>query len=264
MTIKIDSNKKMTNAMRHNFSNLMGVLLQFQQLHSQCCGELCAQFALTSSLRKIRNEISSIRKDCIKCLENIGLQSTASFLFLDDNEYDSQDRVDVKRIAVILNHLQMRPEVAKRDDVASNLKCRLNSLDALGIPITGDESESVAFPDLPSLLNYVVNFEDIEFGPLIGEGQAGKVYKGKIKTTNQIVAIKILHRRTLSSFDLEMYRREIFSMSVLRHQNLVKFFGYTTEPPFCVLTEYMEFGSLYDFLLEHPNMHHSILTSVVT
>ena len=253
MTINFDSNKKMTNAMRHNFSNLMGVLLQFQQLHSQCCGELCAQFALTSSLRKIRNEISSIRKDCIKCLENIGLQSTASFLFLDDNEYDSQDRVDVKRIAVILNHLQMRPEVAKRDDVASNLKCRLNSLDALGIPITGDESESVAFPDLPSLLNYVVNFEDIEFGPLIGEGQAGKVYKGKIKTTNQIVAIKILHRRTLSSFDLEMYRREIFSMSVLRHQNLVKFFGYTTEPPFCVLTEYMEFGSLYDFLLEHPN-----------
>ncbi|OHT13899.1 TKL family protein kinase [Tritrichomonas foetus] len=254
--IKIDSNKKMTNTMRHNFSNLMNVLSQFQQLHSQCCGDLCAQFALTSSMRNVRNEISSIRRDCIKYLENIGLQSISSTLYLDDIEYDSQDKVDIKRIAVILNHLQMRPEIAKRDDVAGSLINRLNSLDALGITITSDESDSVAFPDLPSLLNYVVKYEDIEFGPLIGEGEAGKVFRGKINkklAKNFDVAIKILHRRSLSTYDLEMYRREIFSMSVLIHPSLVRFCGYTTEPPFCVLTEYMENGSLYDFLYEHPN-----------
>lgn len=256
-SVKTESNKKMTNTIRNNISSFVTALVNFQQLHAQCCGEICAQFALTSSMRNVRNEISAIRKECMKCLDNIGLKNASSYLQLDDNELDSQDKVDIKRIAVILNHLQMRPELAKREEVAHSLRSRLNSLDALGINLNSDESgfETISFPDLPSSLNYIVKYEDIKFGGLIGEGEAGKVYKGKIKTKDQTdidCAVKILHRRSLSTYDVEMYRREIFSMSVLRHPSLVKFCGYTTEPPFCLLTEYMENGSLHDFLHRNP------------
>ena len=257
LTLKIENYKKMTNTMRNNFSNLMNVLSQFQQLHSQCCGEICAQFALTTSIRYAKTEIASIRKDCIKYLENLGIKTASTYLHLEDAELDSQDRVDIKRIAVIINHLQMRPELAKREEVAPHLRNRLLSLDSLGIPLQSDDGrvETISFSDLPSSLNYIVKYENIVFGPLIGEGEAGKVYRGRLKMrdqTNVECAIKILHCRSLSAYDYEMYRREIFTMSLLRHPSLVKFYGYTTEPPFCVLTEYMVNGSLYDFLLQHP------------
>ncbi|KAK8870203.1 hypothetical protein M9Y10_008080 [Tritrichomonas musculus] len=257
LTLKIENYKKMSNTMRNNFSNLMNALTHFQQLHSQCCGEVCAQFALTTSIRCVKAEIASIRKDCIKYLENLGIKTASTYLHLDDSELESQDRVDIKRIAVIINHLQMRPEIAKREEVAPHLKKRLNSLDSLGIPLQSDECrlETISFSDLPTSLSYIVKFEDIEFGPLIGEGEAGKVYRGSVKTrdkSNVECAIKILHCRSLTAYDLEMYRREIFTMSNLRHPSLLKFCGYTTEPPFCVLTEYMENGSLYDYLLQHP------------
>ncbi|KAH0787718.1 TKL family protein kinase [Histomonas meleagridis] len=239
--------------MRTNLPNLFSALDHFQQLHSQCCSDVCGQIALTTSMRAVKGEINSIRKSCIKCLESIGFQPATQYLGLSDEELDLQDQVDIKRISVLLNQLQMRPDLSNRPDVSRHLQNRLNSLEDLGITISNDEREIVTIPDIPQSLNIVVKLSDIIMGEEIGSGQAGRVIHGILKPTNCEVAVKILHNRVLSSSDMEMFKREIFTMAVLRHPSLVRFYGYTSEPPFCILTEYMPNGSLYDFLHDHPD-----------
>jgi serine/threonine protein kinase len=115
-----------------------------------------------------------------------------------------------------------------------------------------DECEAVTIPDLPSSLNLIVRHDDIELFEEIGVGQSGSVVRGVVKSTGDTVAVKILQSRVLSPIEVEMFRREVAAMAVLKHPSLVRFCGYTTEYPFYVLTEYMRNGSLSDYLERNP------------
>ena len=57
----------------------------------------------------------------------------------------------------------------------------------------------------------------------------------------------------LSKENLEMFQREVFAMSTLQHPSLLKFCGYTTEPPYALLTSFMENGSLFHILEKRPD-----------
>lgn len=251
--LNIDQTKKLTNSMKANIINLMNTLDHFQQLHSQCCIDVCAQIALTTSMRIVKKEIISIRKNCIKYLELIGIPNANQFLGIDPVELELQDKVDIKRISVLLNQLQIRKNLARRPDISKHLSNRIKSLEDYGINLVNDEKETITIQDIPKSLNIIVRHSDILMGREIGVGQSGRVVLGILKPKNIEVAVKILHNTELSSSDIEMFKREIFSMSILNHQSLVKFYGYTSEPPFYILTEYMPNGSLYDYLHEHPN-----------
>ena len=249
LKVKIDPNKKMTQVIKDNLVALQKNLDQFQLLHAQCCRDVCAQIVLTVSIRSINNEFETIRANCIKALEALGFESVAQLLVLNQAELESQDQVDVKRLALMLKQLQMKPELCKRPDVENHLKNRMKSLDALGMTFT-EERESIALPELPSSLNLVVQRDDIELFEEIGRGQSGNVVRGLVKVTNEEVAVKIVMAQASSSF--EMFRREVTTMATLKHPSLLKFCGYTTENPYYLLTEYMENGSLYDFLEKSP------------
>lgn len=250
---KFDGQKKMTNIIKTNIASIMSLLDQFQQLHSQCTRELCAQFALTVSMQSILTEISAIRKGLIQSLETVGMVAASKALIIDKNEIESQDKVDIKRISVILNQLQLRPDLGSRPDIVNHLKNRLHSLDSLGITTGKDDiTEIITIPELPPSLNLVFRKEDLIIGQEIGVGQSGRVYRGILKPKKQDVAIKQLHCHVLSTFDLEMFRREVFTMAILEHPSLLKLCGYTAEPPYCLITEYMINGSLYDYLDKTP------------
>jgi serine/threonine protein kinase len=45
-----------------------------------------------------------------------------------------------------------------------------------------------------------------------------------------------------------MFRREIFTLTTLNHPSILKLLGYTNQPPFCLVTEFMSNGSLFDVL----------------
>ncbi|KAK7333563.1 hypothetical protein VNO80_30338 [Phaseolus coccineus] len=84
---------------------------------------------------------------------------------------------------------------------------------------------------------------------MIGEGGFGRVYKGYLKSTNQVVAVKQLDRNGFQGN--REFLVEVLILSLLDHPNLVNLIGYCAEGEHRLLVyEYMVNGSLEDHLLD--------------
>ncbi|KAI4300211.1 hypothetical protein L6164_033611 [Bauhinia variegata] len=82
---------------------------------------------------------------------------------------------------------------------------------------------------------------------LLGEGGFGRVYKGRLESTNQVVAIKQLDRNGLQGN--REFLVEVLMLSLLHHPNLVNLIGYCADGDQRLLVyEYMPLGCLEDHL----------------
>lgn len=83
----------------------------------------------------------------------------------------------------------------------------------------------------------------------IGEGKFGVVYKGQIH--DEEVAVKYLREAAFSTDKHQMIQKEIAKLQVLKHDNIVRFFGaQTAQTPLFFVFERM-FCSLYSALYAH-------------
>ncbi|GAQ85442.1 Protein kinase superfamily protein [Klebsormidium nitens] len=86
---------------------------------------------------------------------------------------------------------------------------------------------------------------------LLGEGGFGRVYKGRLERTGQIVAVKQLDRTGLQG-NAE-FRVEVSMLSLLHHENLVNLIGYCADGDQRLLVyEFMPLGCLEDHLHDVP------------
>lgn len=95
----------------------------------------------------------------------------------------------------------------------------------------------------------VLRFEEIEFGPMIGQGSFGKVYKAKL--WGMEVAVKTLRTKGLfeDAKELKGFKKEVRIMRNLRHPNILEFLGVCLEPcKMCIVTEFLAKGSVEDLL----------------
>jgi len=92
-----------------------------------------------------------------------------------------------------------------------------------------------------------VDLNEVQLGTFLGRGGFGEVYKGMWRGTE--VAVKKLLHQKMTTKQVREFRREVQTMSKLRHPNVVLFMGANTRPPnLCILTEFLLHGNLYDVL----------------
>ncbi|XP_030540738.1 probable serine/threonine-protein kinase PBL25 [Rhodamnia argentea] len=84
---------------------------------------------------------------------------------------------------------------------------------------------------------------------LLGEGGFGRVYKGTLQGTGQVVAVKQLDRHGLQGN--KEFLVEVLMLSLLHHENLVNLIGYCADGDQRLLVyDYMPGGSLEDHLFD--------------
>ncbi|KAL0787278.1 hypothetical protein Bca101_003524 [Brassica carinata] len=84
---------------------------------------------------------------------------------------------------------------------------------------------------------------------LLGEGGFGRVYKGTLKSTGQVVAVKQLDKHGLHGN--KEFQTEVLSLGQLDHPNLVKLVGYCADGDQRLLVyDYISGGTLEDNLQE--------------
>merc|ERR1719356_971390 len=96
----------------------------------------------------------------------------------------------------------------------------------------------------------LVRPEEISFGDCLGSGGFGSVYRCTLRGIQVAVKrINVASDAPTQQHRLQELRREIDSLRFLRHPRLVRFLGACLTPPsLCVITEFMQGGSLHDLL----------------
>eukprot|EP00177_Eucheuma_denticulatum_P003292 GFKZ01005946.1.p1 GENE.GFKZ01005946.1~~GFKZ01005946.1.p1 ORF type:complete len:1197 (+),score=199.39 GFKZ01005946.1:23-3592(+) len=89
---------------------------------------------------------------------------------------------------------------------------------------------------------------EVQFGPQIGSGGFGVVFKAKFRT--ETVAIKKIHAHALSNANsVAEFQSEVAVLCTLNHPNILRFVGACTKPPnLMIITEFMARGTLFDLL----------------
>ena len=85
---------------------------------------------------------------------------------------------------------------------------------------------------------------------LVGEGSFGKVYRGRVKYTGRVVALKFISKAGKTAKDLANLREEIRILRELEHDNIIALLdAVETRDEFVVVTEFAH-GELFE-ILEH-------------
>lgn len=101
----------------------------------------------------------------------------------------------------------------------------------------------------------LIDMTEITLGKLIGVGASAEVFKGMYRGTE--VAVKKLRQfaQADSAVIMKELKRELYTLSLMRHPNLVLFMGSGISPEgnFCIVTEYCGGGTIFKLL--HENIH---------
>ncbi|KAK4763114.1 hypothetical protein SAY86_008882 [Trapa natans] len=160
---------------------------------------------------------------------------------------------------------EKEPDDRKQQQTAPSMPASSNaprlSSDRLGVRSQGRSKMEIQGPkDGPGIqiAAQTFTFRDLaaatgNFRPecFIGEGGFGSVYKGRLESTGQVVAVKQLDRNGLQGN--REFLVEVLMLSLLHHANLVNLIGYCADGDQRLLVyEFMPLGSLEDHLLDLP------------
>ena len=97
---------------------------------------------------------------------------------------------------------------------------------------------------------------------LIGEGCFGKVFKGRLKFTGKVVALKFIAKRGKTEKDIRNLRQEIAILRTLRHPNIIELFdSFETATDFCVVTEFAH-GELFEIFQDDKHLPEEEIRSI--
>ena len=103
---------------------------------------------------------------------------------------------------------------------------------------------------LPDKVMHKIDFEMIRS---IGKGGFGEVRLARHKETGTLCAFKEIFSKRLEGRQFRHFIDEAFTMSKCDNPFVLELFGFTTEPPYAIITPYIESGSLGDLIKNTEN-----------
>lgn len=92
------------------------------------------------------------------------------------------------------------------------------------------------------------DIQDFEFIKKIGKGAFGEVWLANDLRTGKSVAVKELYTKHVSNREVYALFREVRMLAQLHERFLLPFVGFTVDPPYSIITEFMENGCLIDYI----------------
>lgn len=160
------------------------------------------------------------------------------------------------RIRQLMDHVKKKKTHQWRKNILSKLiggGKQMNHPASTSVKKSSSESSAATVTKSQSssqTLTCLIHEKDITLSIKLGDGSFGVVKRGEWDSPNGIipVAVKILKADTLSPHVFEEFFKEVQSMHLLDHPNLIRLFGVVLSHPMMMVTELAENGSLLDFL----------------
>ncbi|CDH56860.1 aurora kinase a [Lichtheimia corymbifera JMRC:FSU:9682] len=113
------------------------------------------------------------------------------------------------------------------------------------------KGEALSMDDTPRTRAWTI--EDFEVGKHLGNGRFGTVYLAKEKSSEQLVALKIIKKQEMEANKIVSFlQREVEIQGHLRHPNILRLYGYFhDEQNVYIVLEYAEKGALNNMIQEH-------------
>ncbi|XP_059610181.1 aurora kinase C [Phlebotomus argentipes] len=101
----------------------------------------------------------------------------------------------------------------------------------------------------------VWSLSNFDIGRLLGRGKFGNVYMAREKETKFVVALKVLFKKQIQDCNVEhQVRREIEIQSHLRHNNILRMYGYFHDDArIYLILEYAPKGTLFAAQKQQPD-----------
>ena len=231
------------------------ILEELNQLLCQHQIHCWAQITIESSCSFIASTLCDIATKFKESTSILDAEASSSF------EDDSSNWVpfhilDLKGIAA---SFKMYIEKDGKEEVAQLMNMRLRSVDKF-LQEFGDESHLTpglrVFSPIPvNYQSWRVNYEEFEEKKEVGSGVSANVYYGIDKRTGNEVAIKRLKFKKLAGSRLQTFQREVAVLATATHPTLLGFVGATDKPPYCIVTDWMSNGTLYQELHQYKRLN---------
>lgn len=96
---------------------------------------------------------------------------------------------------------------------------------------------------------------DYVFERTVGQGQFGKVKLATHKPTGVRVAIKVIHKLSLTPDTLRMVQREVTIMKMLHHPNIIRLYEVIeSDTHLFIVMEYAAGGEVMDLIMAHGRL----------
>lgn len=182
---------------------------------------------------------------------------------IDKDQIDADNINDAKQMVQIINQYLNQGDL-EEENIAI-LKKRLEEYQEISQTVKNNEEEELIEEDpivppeelekrLVQLEESSVEASDFLFQKKIGSGAFAEVFMGVQKSTNKVVAIKKLIVDQFTETSFQMYIREVKIMRDLNHFAVLPFIGVTINHPYCLITEYMSGGCLFNRLHGKTNI----------
>lgn len=254
-----DSNtEKMTNEESDAVDQIESYIQSLKLLIAQNQRNSWAQLAINSSATSVASFICEIVQNLKEATKVIDPNNSKIFDARTPNWLAFHLR-DLHSISTSFQNFIQKQKAQPNEDqsvkmILISIDSRIQSIDGFINEYEDDaERETLdllakdrIFSPIPiHYFNWKLEQDDFEADSQIGKGVSARVFKGKMKATGELVAIKQFVYKDLGGNRFRSYQREISVMATLNHPTVLRFIGATETAPYTIVTQWMPGGNLY-------------------